>query len=269
MDNYTYGFIGAGNMATSIIKGIITKNICNPHQITVFDIDKNKLINISKLRVNIVDNPKQLVTKSDYIFLAIKPQNFREVINEIKDSISEKNTIISIAAGITTDYILNNIKNKCPIIRAMPNTPLLLSKGATAICKTQNVKDEDFYRIYNIFYSCGTCEIIDENKMDYIVSISGSSPAYIFLMVKAMLEFSISKNIDNKLALNLICQTLEGSAAMLRSSGFTPNELIKMVSSPNGTTIKALESLKNNKFYNSIIFAMEECSNRSKELSKY
>lgn len=266
--NDMYGFIGTGNMATAIINGIIAKNICNPKEINVFDLDTNKCSQISKLGVNVLDSEKQIILKSKYIFLAVKPQNYPELLNKICDYITEEKTLISIAAGITTDYILNKINVSCPIIRVMPNTPLLLGEGASAICKTQKVSTDNFNKIYNIFNSCGVCEIIDENQMDTIVSVNGSSPAYIFLLAKAMLEFSDKHNINHESSLNLICKTLEGSAKMLKSSGLSPDGLIKMVSSPGGTTVEALNTLKKMDFYNSIICAMEECTKRSKELSK-
>ncbi len=268
--NNIYGFIGIGNMAKAIINGIITNNICNPDEINIFDIDINKCSQFSKkLGLNVLDSSKQVITESKYIFLAVKPQNFPELLDEIKDFITEEKILISIAAGITTDYILNKINSNCPIIRVMPNTPLLLGEGASAICKTSNVNNDDFNKIYNIFNSCGICEIIDESNMDTIVAINGSSPAYIFLLAKAMLEFSNIHNINYNSSLNLICKTLEGTAKMLNSSGFSPDELIKMVSSPGGTTIEALKALEENNFYNGIISAMEKCSKRSKELSKH
>lgn len=267
--NNVYGFIGTGNMAKAIINGIINKNICSPKEINVFDLDINKCSQISELGVNVLDSSKQIILKSKYIFLAVKPQNYPELLDEIKDCLSEEKILISIAAGITTDYILNKINADCPIIRVMTNTPLLLGEGATAICKTPKVDNDDFNKIYNLFNSCGVCEIIDEDQMDTIVSINGSSPAYIFLLAKAMLEFSDSHNINHESSLNLICKTLEGSAKMLKSSGLSPNKLIKMVSSPGGTTVQALNILEKKDFYNGIICAMDECSKRSKELSEH
>lgn len=268
MDNI-YGFIGTGNMAKAIINAIISQNICEPKKINAFDIDQKKCFEISsKTNINSLTSAKQVILKSKYIFLAIKPQNYSDLLDEIKNYLTEEKVLISIAAGITTDYILDKIKIDCPIIRVMPNTPLLLAEGATAICKTAKVKDNDFHIVYNIFNSCGVCEEIPENKMDDIVSVNGSSPAYIFLLVKAMLKFSNDNNINYDSSLSLICKTLEGCAKMLKSSGFTPDELIEMVSSPGGTTVQALNTLEKNGFYNSIISAMEKCSKRANELSK-
>lgn len=268
MDNM-YGFIGTGNMAKAIINGIISQNICESKKINAFDIDEKKCSEISsKTGINSLESAKQIVLNSKYIFLAVKPQNYPDLLDEIKNYLNEEKVLISIAAGITTDYILNKIKINCPVIRVMPNTPLLLGKGATAICKTTKVKDDDFNIVYDIFNSCGVCEEIPESKMDAIVSVNGSSPAYIFLLVKAMLEFSNNNGINYDSSLNLICKTLEGCSKMLKSSGLAPDELIKMVSSPGGTTAQALNTLKKNSFYDTIISAMEECSKRSKELSK-
>ena len=130
------------------------------------------------------------------------------------------------------------------MVRAMPNTPLLLGKGATALCKASNVTDQVFHMVLDIFAASGDVAVLTEDKMNTVIAVNGSSPAYIYLFAKAVVDWAAAQNIENKTALELICKTLEGSAEMLRSSGNTPDELIKMVSSPGGTTLKAMEALK-------------------------
>lgn len=262
------GFIGAGNMATAIIKGLIANNVKRNNDINVYDIDELKLQDIGKSGVNTVKNTKELINTSDIIVLAIKPQVYGYVLEEISEFTNENKVFVSIAAGISTEYVKKILKKDCTVVRVMPNTPLLLGKGSTAMCKPNNIDEETFKTIYNMFALSGTVEIIPESQMNTIIAVNGSSPAYIYLFAKAMVDYAQENGIDADVALNLTCAAFEGSAEMLRKSGDTPDVLIKKVSSPGGTTLKALESLDNDDFYNSIKRAMDCCTKRANELGK-
>ena len=163
---------------------------------------------------------------------------------------------------------MNTLGTPCPVVRAMPNTPLLLGKGATALCKASNVTDQVFHMVLDIFAASGDVAVLTEDKMNTVIAVNGSSPAYIYLFAKAIVDWAAAQNIENKTALELICKTLEGSAEMLRSSGNTPDELIKMVSSPGGTTLKAMEALKKHGFYEGLWDAMDQCTKRAEELGR-
>lgn len=262
------GFIGAGNMATAIIKGLIANGIKRCNDINVYDIDEMKLQEIEKFGVKAVKSSQELVNKSDVIVLAIKPQVYGYVLEEISAFTEVNKVFVSIAAGISTEYVKKALKKDCTVVRVMPNTPLLLGKGSTAMCKPDNIDEEIFKTIYNMFALSGTVEIIPENQMNTIIAVNGSSPAYIYLFAKAMVDYAKENGIDADVALNLTCAAFEGSAEMLRSSGDTPDILIKKVSSPGGTTLKALESLENDDFYNSVKRAMDACTKRANELGK-
>ena len=150
----------------------------------------------------------------------------------------------------------------------MPNTPLLLKKGASALCPSGNISEEDKQIVYDMFAGSGVCEYITEDHMNEIIAVNGSSPAYIYMFAKAMADYAVSVGIDYGKALNLICATLEGSAAMLKESGDTPEVLIEKVSSKGGTTIEALNKLREHGFTEAIDDAMKACTKRAEELGK-
>lgn len=268
MSEKKIGFIGAGNMATAIINGILKNKTKEPSQLSVFDLDKAKLELMAQKGINVKDSAVSLVKGCDIIVLAVKPQNYEEVLTEIKPFVTTAKTFVSIAAGISVAYITGVLQTECPVVRIMPNTPLLLGKGATAMCRPDNVADDVFDEVYSMFALSGEVVILPESKMNEIIAVNGSSPAYIYLFAKAMKEYAESVGIDGDTALSLICKTLEGSAEMLRSSGDTPEELIKKVSSKGGTTIAALDVLNANGFSKIIFDAMAACTNRAEELGR-
>ena len=261
------GFIGAGNMATAIIKGLIAQKGSGSF-INVFDVSAEKLEEISKLGVNALSSSRDVVKNSDIIVLAVKPQNYAEVLEALKDVVSTDKTFVSIAAGISINYVQSALGCECPVVRVMPNTPLLLKKGASALCPSGNIGEEDKQIVYDMFAGSGVCEYITEDHMNEIIAVNGSSPAYSYMFAKAMADYAVSVGIDYDKALNLICATLEGSAAMLKESGDTPDVLIEKVSSKGGTTIEALNKLREHGFTEAIDDAMKACTKRAEELGK-
>ncbi len=262
------GFIGAGNMATAIIGGLLNSKSADGDHITVYDVLPDKLQAMADEKgIRTAQNAKSVVAESDITVLAVKPQNYAEVLDSIRSAVTDKKVIVTIAAGISTDYIAKTIGVECPMVRVMPNTPLLLGVGATALSR-RNISDEDFAFVYDMFANGGQVVILDESKMNSVIAVNGSSPAYVYLFAKAMVDYAKQEGIDENDAMKLVCATLKGSAEMLERSGDTPEVLIKKVSSPGGTTLKALEKLDEKDFYNSVIEAMDACTKRADELSK-
>ena len=261
------GFIGAGNMATAIIKGLIAQKGSGSF-INVFDVSSEKLDEISKLGVNVFSSSQDVVKNSEIIVLAVKPQNYAEVLEALKDVVSTDKTFVSIAAGISINYVQSALGCECPVVRVMPNTPLLLKKGASALCPSANISEENKQIVYDMFAGSGVCEYITEDHMNEIIAVNGSSPAYIYLFAKAVADYAESVGIDYDKAMNLFCATLEGSAAMLRESGDSADVLIEKVSSKGGTTIAALNKLREHGFTEAIDDAMKACTKRAEELGK-
>lgn len=262
------GFIGAGNMATAIIKGLMSQNGGKADFINVFDTDKSKCDLMSEMGVNVCKSGSDVVENSDITVLAVKPQNYAEVLESIKPAVNESKTFVSIAAGISIGYVQSALDCNCPVVRVMPNTPLLLKKGASALCPSDNISEEDRQLVYNMFAGSGVCEYITEEHMNEIIAVNGSSPAYIYLFAKAMADYAQKQGIDYDKAMNLVCATLEGSAAMLRESGDSADVLIQKVSSKGGTTIAALDKLREHGFYEAVQDAMDACTKRAEELGK-
>ncbi len=262
------GFIGAGNMATAIIGSLMAQNNGKVDFINIFDLDKEKCDIMSQKGINIKDSAENVMLASDIIVLAVKPQNYAEVLEALKEKVTADKVFVSIAAGISISYVQNLLACKCPVVRVMPNTPLLLGKGASALCPSENISDEDKDIVYNMFAGSGVCEYITEEHMNEIIAVNGSSPAYIYLFAKAMADYAKECGIDYDKAMNLICATLEGSAKMLKESGDSADTLIKKVSSKGGTTIAALDCLESLGFYDAVKKGMQACTNRAEELGK-
>lgn len=262
------GFIGAGNMATAIIKGLLSQNNGNPELVNVFDLSAEKCDIIKKMGVNVCKTGVDVMKNSDIIVLAVKPQNYSEVLEELKNDVTPDKTFVSIAAGISIEFVRNSLNCNCPVVRVMPNTPLLLKKGATALCPSDNISDENKQIVYDMFAGSGVCEYISEEHMNEVIAVNGSSPAYIYLFAKAMAEYAENHGIEYNKAMNLICAALEGSAAMLRESGDSADILIEKVSSKGGTTIAALEKFREHGFYEAVQDAMDACTKRAEELGK-
>lgn len=261
------GFIGAGNMAGAIIEGILSQNVADAASLGIIDISSEKCARFKERGVNIFDTYEAIAKFSDIIFLAVKPQNYDEVLTSLRGFTNGK-IIVSIAAGISTGYIKTRLGDNTSVVRAMPNTPLLRGCGATALCHVPPVTDGQFLKVKQIFEAGGSVDVLPEDKMNAVISVNSSSPAYVYLFAKAVINGAVKQGIDAATATGLIVKTLEGSAKMIKSSGYTPDELIKMVSSPGGTTLKALEALYEHDFEGAVIDAMERCTKRAEELGK-
>ena len=262
------GFIGAGNMGYAIIKGISGSSLKDSVKLFAFDPKKEALERLSELGVSAVNSEAELVEKCDYVFLAVKPQQLETVLDSAKTAFDNKKVIISICAGITAEYVQSKTVSDAKVVLVMPNTPLLLGEGASALSRNGNVSDSEFEFVKNIFASCGKVAVVPENKMKEIIAINGSSPAFIYLFAKAFIDYADKEGIDPAAAKELFAQSLVGSAKMIADSGYTIDELIKMVSSPGGTTLAGLDELYSGKLEDTVKKACESCTRRAYELSK-
>lgn len=268
MKDKTIGFIGAGNMANAIISGILLHEVTLPQNIFVYDIDKEKCDKLGKKGISVCRTLCDVLTSSQYTVLAVKPQNYEEVLKELSKKVTEDKIFVSIAAGISIEYIQKTLNCSLPVVRVMPNTPVLLGKGASALSKSGNISEEDFDFVKSLFALSGVAEELPESLMNTVIAVNGSSPAYIYLFAKAMIDYACENGIPHDAALNLVCASLEGSAAMLRESGDTPEILIKKVCSPGGTTIEAVNTLNEYSFYDAVKKAMDSCTKRAEEIGK-
>ena len=262
------GFIGAGNMGTAIMKGILNSSLNNQIQLFAADQDSLKIEPLKKFGVNKCVNGSEVVSACKYVFLAVKPQVIEGVLNSIGQKITDDTVLISIAAGINSDFVKKATGTNVKTVIVMPNTPLLLNEGASALAKDSQVSQQEFDFVCSIFKACGKTAVIDEIKMKEIIAVNGSSPAFIYLYAKGFIDYAVKEGIDGEVAKKLFAQSLIGSAKMITDSGYTIDELIKMVSSPGGTTLAGLEELNKGNLLNTVNNACEACTKRAYELSK-
>lgn len=271
------GFIGAGNMGFAIIKGIHGSGLCgdvemyaSSRRISLYAYDPNNemIKRLAEFGVKPCASEGELVEKCDYVFLAVKPQQLETVLDNAKNAFTNKKVIISICAGITAEYIQSKTVPEAKVVLVMPNTPLLLGEGASALAKNDKVTKDEFEFVKNIFASCGKAAVVPENKMKEIIAVNGSSPAFIYLFAKAFIDYADKEGIDPAAAKELFAQSLVGSAKMITDSGYTIDELIKMVSSPGGTTLAGLDELYKGNLAEVVNKACESCTRRAYELSK-
>jgi pyrroline-5-carboxylate reductase len=262
-------FIGSGNMTQAIISGLIDANLIEAENIVCNDVVKDKVLNLQqKFGVSIAENKGEAIIEADIIFLSVKPQNMLKVFDEIRNFIKRRTIIISIAAGITTKFIEDDIKKDVAVIRAMPNTPALVRSGATALCKGRFVSDDQLQKAKSLFSSIGRAEILDENNFDIITSLSGSGPAYIFYFCELMQKAAEKLGLNKEIAKIFTVQTIYGSGKMLEMTKKSAESLKEKVKSPNGTTEAALKCFEDHDLSNIVYEAMKQAMSRSKELSK-
>ncbi len=254
-------------MAGAILKSALAGGIFPLSEVTVYDIDQQKMQSARDIGVNTAATPGEAVINSDIVILAVKPQVIEPLLSEIKN-VSEGRCIVSIAAGISAQYIKSRLTPNAYVLRVMPNTPIMIGKGATAIAKSDDVPYEYYKKVVSIFSDSGEVAFIDEERMNEIISVSSSSPAYFFLMVDAMVKCAEEQGIDKAVALRLSAKAMEGAASMMLESGKSPEELASQVTSPGGTTFAALKTLADNRFQDSVKKAMKSCTKRAYELGK-
>ena len=257
------GFIGTGNMGSAIIKGISASGLSA--EIYAYDKDTEKL---SALPANPCGSAPELVSLCKYVLLAIKPQVLGSVLDEIKDSVTHETVFISICAGISEKFIRSRTIPDAKVVLVMPNTPMMLGMGASAMSTDEKTSQEEFAFARSVIESCGIAEVVPMDKMKEIICINGSSPAFIYLFAKGFFDYAAENGIDPDAALKLFAATLKGSAEMLTSSGMTVDELIKQVSSPGGTTIAGLDKLYEGKLTDDVNAACTACTRRAYELSQ-
>lgn len=261
------GFIGLGNMAGAMIGGILKKNILNKQDIFGADALQIARENAEKnFQIRVSDQNTEVCDRADILVLSVKPQFYEAVIHEIKDHIRNEQIVISIAPGKTINWLINNFGKTIKVVRCMPNTPALVGEGITGVCRGENVSDEELAKACEIIESFGKAEVVSEHLMDAVVAVSGSSPAYVFMMIEAMADGAVKEGMPRQQAYRFAAQAVLGSAKMVLETGKHPGELKDMVCSPAGTTIEAVRVLEEKGFRSSIIEAMSECAKKSREL---
>lgn len=270
LDNKKISFIGGGNMAQALISGLVGCGI-KPNLITVADPSSEIREQLAAKGLNTVDpmaDAKSAVVGADIVVLAVKPQMMKVVVGAFADALDNQ-LVISVAAGLSTDLLSSMLGGYSNIVRAMPNTPSMIQMGATGLYGTDNISAEQKALATTVMEASGLVMWVDdEEHMHAVTAVSGSAPAYMFYFIESMVDKGIALGLDNEQASALALQTMIGAAKMAMDSEDAPAELRRKVTSPNGTTQAAVESMQANEIGRQIGEAMQACYDRSQALSE-
>lgn len=266
MQKVTLGVIGTGNMASAIVGGILRQGLLAAGDMGFFDLDREKVQKFARQGAVAFENAPQVVENSRYVLLSVKPQNYPDVLREIAPACREDTVFISIAAGMTSSYIKSQLGYDARVVIVMPNTPLLVGAGAVALSQSAPVSAEEFAFVRSIFDAAGHTEVIPEEKMNEVIPLNGSSPAYIYYFAQVFVERAVQQGFDREVANRLFCSTLVGAAKMMTETGLSHQQLIDMVCSPNGTTIKGLDVMKEHHLKEAVEAGIDACIARAYEL---
>ena len=261
------GFIGCGNMAGAMLSGILDQGTYKADDIIAADVYKPSRENAKeKFGIAVTDSNKEVVEKAEVVVLSIKPQFCETVIKEISDSVREGQLFITIIPGKTLAWLESTFGKKVKIVRTMPNTPAIVKEGMTAACGNDLVTEEDMKKAMDILNGFGKAEVVPENLIDIVTGVSGSSPAYIFVLIEAMADAGVSGGMPRDKAYKFAAQAVLGSAKLVLESGKHPGELKDMVCSPGGTTIGGIRVLEDKGFRSAIFEAVLESTRIAKQL---
>lgn len=262
------GFIGCGNMASAIIRGAVRSESFSPSDIVCYDVDATKSESLkNSLGICKADTLAVLIDESDAVVLAVKPNVFPSLIPEISERVSEKMPlVISIAAGKTIEFITDLFGFSVPVIRVMPNLNAEVFEAISAYCPSENVSDEQIKTVETLLNSFGKCIKLREEYFSIFSVVGGCAPAYSFLFISALVQGAKKYGLPEELALKVASQTVLGSAKMLQRDGADPEELIRRVCSPGGTTIEGINSLRDDNLVDTVIKAMKASYDKDKRM---
>ncbi len=270
LDNKKISFIGGGNMAQALISGLVSCGV-KPSLITVADPSSEAREQLAAKGLNTVDptaDAKAAVIDADIVVLAVKPQVMKAVVSSFADAL-DKQLVISVAAGLSTELLSDMLGGYDNIVRAMPNTPAMIQMGATGLYGTDNISAEQKQLATAVMEASGLVMWVDnEEHMHAVTAVSGSAPAYMFYFIESMVDGAVALGLDKEQASALAMQTMLGAAKMAMNSEDAPAELRRKVTSPNGTTQAAVESMQANDIGGQIVEAMQACYDRSQALSE-
>jgi len=267
--NKTIGFIGCGNMGQAMIGGILNAKLVKSDSVIVGDLNEKSLAETRlTYGVRITTDNNEVAKFADILVLSIKPNLYPIVIKQIKEQVKEDVIIVTIAAGKAIIDTEGMFTKKLKIVRVMPNTPALVGEGMAAICPNEMVTKAELAEIVNIFESFGKAEIVSEDLMDVVTSVSASSPAFVYMFIESMADAAVLDGMPRSQAYKFAAQAVLGSAKMVLETGRHPGALKDMVCSPGGTTIEGVADLEEKGFRNAVISALRKTTQKSIELSK-
>ncbi len=269
MNSLRIGFLGAGNMAEALIRGLLISNVVEAGNISASDVKEERLSELSDAHGIVVtaDNAA-LVASVDVLVLSVKPQVIDKVLDVVGKELKNEALVISIAAGVPIAALEARLPKGTRVVRAMPNTPATALAGATAISAGTHATKEDMKSATALFEATGRVVTLDESLLDAVTGLSGSGPAYIMLIIEALADGGVKVGLHRDTALLLAAQTVYGSAKLLLETGEHPGRLKDMVTSPGGTAIAGLHTLESGALRKTLIDAVEVATKRAAELGE-
>jgi len=260
------GFIGGGNMAEALIKGLLGGTFPASQIMASEPSDQRRDHLVETFGIEVTENNLEVMDKCDLIVLAIKPQIATEVLEEVAGAYREEKLLVSILAGVTTKGIEKFFQGAPRVVRVMPNTPALVGEAASAICRGHHASREDLGVVKQLLETVGTVQVIDERQMDAATGLSGSGPAYIYTVIEALADGGVREGLRRDIAHALAVQTVVGAALMVRETGEHPAILRDRVCSPGGTAITGVSTLEKNGLRTTLMEAVSAAAARSREL---
>ena len=263
------GFIGGGKMGEALINGILRAGLSSSDKIMVSDVDKKRLQILEKeAGIKTTQDNKKITSDSDIIILAVKPNMMGSVLDELNSEITSKHLIISIAAGIPLSFIESSLNKGCRAIRVMPNTPCLVGETAAGYALGKKATRNDGKLVGQLLDAVGKSFLLEEKYLDAVTGLSGSGPAFIYVVIDALADGGVKMGLPRDVAITLAAQTAFGAAKMVLESGTHIGQLRDSVTSPGGTTIEGLHALEKGGIRNALIDAVETATKKSKSLGK-
>jgi pyrroline-5-carboxylate reductase len=260
-------FIGAGAMGEALSRGLLAAGTYAPSDVVLFDVNTHRTQQLAdSLGARTAASIEEAVAGADVVLVAVKPQVVERALEPVRALVTPAQTLVSIAAGISTARLEACFNEAVPVVRAMPNTPSLVGAAATAICAGTHARPENLDKARQIFAAVGLCIEADEKLFDAVTGLSGSGPAYVFLFIEALADGGVRAGLSRDVALKMAAQTVLGSAKMVLETGQHPGVLKDQVASPGGTTIAAIHALENGAFRGTVMDAVMASVERSREL---
>lgn len=262
-------FLGAGNMAEALVSGILKAKLAPPSHISATDISQNRLEHFQKnFRIQVGSDNAGETQRADVIILCVKPQTMDLVLSEIQRALSRDQLLISVAAGYPLKRIQQSVGEHISLVRAMPNTPAVIQEGVTALAGNPGLPSHHLQLAQAIFESVGKTVIVEETLMDAVTGLSGSGPAYVYMIIEALTDGGVRVGLPRGVASVLAAQTVAGAARMVLETGEHPALLKDRVTSPGGTTIAGLQELEAGRIRATLMRAVASATNRSRELGQ-
>jgi pyrroline-5-carboxylate reductase len=263
------GFIGCGNMGEAILKGLLESNVVDASQIFIHTKTEQRSHELkNRYHIKTLDSNYIVAKHADILFLATKPDVYEVVINEIKDVLDKSKTLISITPSYTLKTLASLVDHKANVIRTIPNTPSLVGYGMTGISHEDTIDEHTLNLIIKLFSSFGEVMIVNEDKLPILSSLSGSSPAFIYLFMKAFVDYGLANGFTLEESVKLISTSVVGSSQMVSTQNFPIETLINNVCSKGGSTIKGVNSLKGNQLELIVQEALDKTTKRFLEMMK-